>query len=118
MPKNPFVSDRDAFEALGERTVRMLGSYLRALPDEPVERMVPTDVRQRLIALPLPEHGQSPEEILDFLQREIMPWPIATGHKRSYGWVNSGPAPIALLADTVASTMDCGSTASTTRRFS
>ena len=108
MAKHPFVSDRDAFEALGERTVRMLGSYLRALPDEPVDRVVPKDVRQRLIALPLPEHGQSPEAILDFLQREIMPWPIATGHKRSYGWVNSGPAPIALLADAVASTMDCG----------
>ena len=108
MAKHPFVSDRDAFEALGERTVRMLGSYLRALPDEPVDRVVPKDVRQRLIALPLPEHGQSPEEILDFLQREVMPWPIATGHKRSYGWVNSGPAPIALLADAVASTMDCG----------
>jgi len=108
MAKHPFVSDRDAFEALGERTVRMLGTYLRDLPDEPVDRVVPKDVRQRLIALPLPEHGQSPEEILDFLQREIMPWPIATGHKRSYGWVNSGPAPIALLADAVASTMDCG----------
>jgi aromatic-L-amino-acid decarboxylase len=108
MAKHPFVSDRDAFEALGERAVRMLGAYLRDLPDEPVDRVVPKDVRQRLIALPVPEHGQSPEEILDFLQREIMPWPIATGHKRSYGWVNSGPAPIALLADAVASTMDCG----------
>jgi len=70
--------------------------------------VVPIEVRQRLISLPLPERGQSPEEILDFLRREIMPWPIATGHKRSYGWVNSPPAPISLLADAVASTMDCG----------
>ena len=30
---------------------------------------VPKDVRQRLIALPLPERGQAPEEILEFLQR-------------------------------------------------
>ena len=108
MAKHPFVSDREAFDALGKRTVRMLDDYMRALPDEPVDRVVPKDVRERLISLPLPEHGQSPEEILDFLQREVMPWPIATGHKRSYGWVNSGPAPIALLADAVASTMDCG----------
>jgi aromatic-L-amino-acid decarboxylase len=108
MPKHPFASDREAFEALGERTVRMLGAYLRALPEEPVDRVVPKEVRQRLLSLPLPEHGQSPEEILDFLQQEIMPWPIATGHKRSYGWVNSPPAPISLLADAVASTMDCG----------
>ena len=108
MSKHPFTSDRDAFQTLGNRTVQMLDRYMRALPGEPVDRVVPKDVRQRLISLRLPEHGQSPEEILDFLQREVMPWPIATGHKRSYGWVNSGPAPIALLADAVASTMDCG----------
>lgn len=108
MSKHPFTSDREAFQSLGNRTVQMLDRYMRALPGEPVDRTVPTEVRQRLISLPLPEHGQSPEEILEFLQREVMPWPIATGHKRSYGWVNSGPAPIALLADAVASTMDCG----------
>ena len=108
MSKHPFTSDRDAFQTLGNRTVQMLDRYMRALPGEPVDRVVPKDVRQRLISLRLPEHGQSPEQILEFLQREVMPWPIATGHKRSYGWVNSGPAPIALLADAVASTMDCG----------
>jgi glutamate/tyrosine decarboxylase-like PLP-dependent enzyme len=106
--RHPFVLDREAFDTLGAETVKMLGAYLRALPDEPVDRVVPRDVRQRLIALPLPEHGQPPEAILDFLRREIMPWPLATGHRRSYGWVNSPPAPISLLADAVASTMDCG----------
>jgi aromatic-L-amino-acid/L-tryptophan decarboxylase len=105
---HPFAQDRARFDALGARTVEMLGAYLRALPDQPVDRVVPPEVRRRLMSLPLPEQGQSPEGILDFLRREIMPWPIATGHKRSYGWVNSPPAPISLLADTVASTMDCG----------
>lgn len=107
-PSHPFAQDRARFEALGTRTVEMLGAYLRALPDQPVDRVVPQEVRHRLMSLPLPERGQSPEEILDFLRREVMPWPIATGHKRSYGWVNSPPAPISLLADAVASTMDCG----------
>ncbi|WP_119301382.1 pyridoxal phosphate-dependent decarboxylase family protein [Dongia deserti] len=106
--RHPFVLDRERFDALGTETIKMLASYLRALPNEPVDRIVPEEVRQRLISLPLPEYGQSPEEILDFLRREIMPWPIATGHKRSYGWVNSPPAPISLLADAIASTMDCG----------
>ena len=105
---HPFAQDRARFDALGARTVELLSAYLRALPDQPVDRVVPQDVRQRLMSLPLPEQGQSPEEILEFLRREIMPWPIATGHKRSYGWVNSPPAPISLLADAVASTMDCG----------
>jgi glutamate/tyrosine decarboxylase-like PLP-dependent enzyme len=105
---HPFVRDREAFDALGIETVKMLGAYLRALPNEPVDRIVPEEVRRKLVSLPLPEQGQSPAEILEFLRREIMPWPIATGHKRSYGWVNSPPAPISVLADAVASTMDCG----------
>ncbi len=107
-PPHPFAQDRADFDALGIRATAMLGAYLRALPDEPVDRVVPKEARQRLISLPLPEQGQTPEAILDFLRNEIMPWPIATGHKRSYGWVNSPPAPIAILADAVASTMDCG----------
>lgn len=106
--RHPFADDREDFDALSAQTARMLGAYLRALPGEPVDRIVPSDVRQRLMTLPLPEQGQSAGEILAFLQREIMPWPIATGHRRSYGWVNSPPAPIALLADAVASTMNCG----------
>jgi glutamate/tyrosine decarboxylase-like PLP-dependent enzyme len=106
--RHPFVLDRDEFDALGSETARMLGAYLRALPAQPVDRVVPQEVRRRLMSLPLPQRGQTPEEILEFLRRDIMPWPLATGHKRSYGWVNSPPAPISLLADAVASTMDCG----------
>jgi len=82
---HPFVEDRANFDLLGARAVGMLGEYLRSLPAMPVDRVVPGDVRRRLMSLPLPEEGQSPEEILDFLGREIMPWPVAIGHRRSYG---------------------------------
>lgn len=105
---HPFVKDRADFDHLGARAIGMLGEYLRSLPIQPVDRVVPRDVRHRLMSLPLPEAGQAPEEILDFIGREIMPWPIAIGHKRSYGWVNSPPAPISILADAVSSTMNCG----------
>ena len=105
---HPFVEDRAAFEALGARTIAMLGEYLRALPAQPVDRVVPEEVRRRLMSLPLPEQGQAAEDILEFLRREILPWPIAIGHKRSYGWVNSPPAPIAILADAVGVAMNSG----------
>ncbi len=105
---HPFVKDREEFERLGTRTVEMLGEYLRTLPGGPVDRVVPADVRQRLMSLPLPEKGLEPQEMLDFLRREILPWPVPIGHKRSYGWVNSPPAPIAILADAVSTTMNSG----------
>jgi aromatic-L-amino-acid/L-tryptophan decarboxylase len=105
---HPFAQDREEFDRLGARTIEMLGAYLRALPAGPVDRVVPEEVRRRLMSQPLPERGLSPEAMLEFLRREILPWPIAIGHKRSYGWVNSPPAPIAILADAVATTMNCG----------
>ena len=105
---HPFVKDRENFDLLGARTVEMLGEYLRALPAQPVDRVVPTEVRRRLMSLALPAQGQSPEEILEFLRREIMPWPVAIGHRRSFAWVNSPPAPVSILADSVATAMNCG----------
>lgn len=105
---HPFAKDRADFDALGARTIEMLGEYLRALPSQPVDRVVPEAVRRRLMSLPLPEQGLRAEEMLEFLRREILPWPIAIGHKRSYGWVNSPPAPIAILADAVGVTMNSG----------
>ena len=105
---HPFAEDRRDFDRLGARTAAMIGEYLRNLPVQRVDRVVPADVRRRLMSQPLPEKGRSPEEILDFLKKEIMPWPVAIGHKRSYAWVNSPPAPISLLADSVAHTMNSG----------
>jgi aromatic-L-amino-acid decarboxylase len=105
---HPFVKDRADFDRLGARTIEMLGDYLRALPAEPVDRVVPEAIRRRLMALPMPEQGLAPDEMIEFLRREILPWPIAIGHRRSYGWVNSPPAPISILADAVATTMNCG----------
>ena len=105
---HPFVNDREEFDRLGARAVRMLGDYLRNLPGQAVDREVPAETRRRLMSLPMPERGQAAGEILDFLEREIMPWPVAIGHRRSFAWVNSPPAPIAVLADSVASAMNCG----------
>jgi glutamate/tyrosine decarboxylase-like PLP-dependent enzyme len=105
---HPFTRDREDFDRLGARTVEMLGDYLRALPAQPVDRVVPEEVRRRLMSLPMPEQGQPPEEILEFLRREVLPWPNPVGHRRSYGWVNSPPAPISIFADAVATTMNAG----------
>jgi len=105
---HPFAEDRKDFDRLGARTAAMIGEYLRNLPAQPVDRVMPPEVRHRLMSQPLPEKGRTPEDILDFLKDEVMPWPVAIGHKRSYAWVNSPPAPISLLADSVANTMNSG----------
>jgi glutamate/tyrosine decarboxylase-like PLP-dependent enzyme len=48
------------------------------------------------------------EDILSFLEDKVMPWSMPTNHARSYGWVNTSPAPISILSDALATTLNNG----------
>ncbi len=106
---SPFSQDRDDFQRLGKRTIASLSDFLNDLPTAPVDRAVPPqELQHYLSTLPLPRDGMSADAILDFFETNILPWPMPIGHKRSYGWINSPPAPIAVLADTVSSAVNMG----------
>ncbi len=106
---HPHRRDAGAFRQLGATAIDLAARHLETLEDLPVERLVPQDVRARLLEQPLPEQGMSAEAILDLLARDVLPWPLPTGHRRSVGWIDSPPAPIGILADTVATAMNCTS---------
>ncbi len=101
-----FSDDRAEFARLGKRTMDSLADYLTRLPDEVVDRVVPDDERAYLSNLDFPDQGMSADDIVTFMEQHIMPWPQPTGHQRSYGWVNSPPMPVSILADGVAQTMN------------
>ena len=101
-----FSDDRADFARLGKRTMDVLAGYLNSLPDDVVDRVVPDDERAFLSNLQFPDQGMSADDIVTFMEQHIMPWPQPTGHQRSYGWVNSPPMPVSILADGVAQTMN------------
>ena len=98
--------DRATFEALGARTIALAADHLETIEDRPVNRALPLELRRRLLGLELAEEGQDPRAIIDFVGATILPWPMGNGHPRFYAWVNSPPAPIAVLADALAMTMN------------
>jgi len=101
-----FSDDRADFARLGKRTIDALSNYLSDLPDEAVERVVPDAQRRFLSTLEMPSRGMSADDIITFMEQQILPWPQATGHQRSFGWVNSPPMPVSVLAESVAQTMN------------
>ncbi len=101
-----FSADRADFARLGRRTTDLLADYMAALPDEGVDRVVPQAERAFLSTLDFPRHGMSADNIISFMAEHIMPWPQPTGHQRSYGWVNSPPMPVSVLAESVAQSMN------------
>lgn len=105
-PRDLLVGDRADFAELGTRLMRVLGDYLNDLPTQDVDRVIPPEERHLLSTLPLPEDGMHPDEIFQFLEQHVLPWPQPTGHARSYAWINSPPMPVAILAETVTQTMN------------
>jgi hypothetical protein len=101
-----FSADREDFAQWGRRTTKLLADYLNELPEGAPEHPIPPEQRQLLSSLPLPNQGMGGDEIISFLEKNVLPWPQPTGHQRSYGWVNSPPMPISIIAESVTQTMN------------
>ena len=106
------LRDKKDFRRLAARAVEIAADHLETLDRRPVDRPIPPRERRLLIDQALPEEGLSADRILDFLRDHVAPWPLPTGHRRSYGWINSPPAPIGILADTISTTINATRTGS------
>ena len=107
--KSPHIDDRANFSTLVKRTGDIMAKHLTERPSMPVENSVPPKaIQSELANLTLPVNGISGDDILSLLEDKVMPWSMPTNHARSYGWVNSSPAPIAILSDALATTLNNG----------
>jgi glutamate/tyrosine decarboxylase-like PLP-dependent enzyme len=109
----PGPTDRDPLELssaelrrLGHQLVDAVADYLDGLPARPVFRRMTPDQRSRILERALPEAGLLPVEIVEFLWQAVAPFPMGNGHPRFFGWVNSAPAPLAVLTELVAAAMN------------
>ncbi|MBW2716565.1 MAG: amino acid decarboxylase [Deltaproteobacteria bacterium] len=106
---SPHVEDRQNFSRLLSRTSDIMVKHLIERPSMPVEGPSPPEALQRELSnLPLPAEGLAADDILSLLEDKVMPWSMATNHARSYGWVNTSPAPISILSDALATTLNNG----------
>lgn len=108
MARTALSDDRDDFRRLGHRTIDRLAAFLNGVDAGPVDIPVPEDQRRKLANLALPEDGQSADEIIDFIASEIVPYRLCTAHRRSYGWINSPPSSVGILANTAANAINSG----------
>src|SRR5690349_515934 len=96
--------DSEAFRHLGYRIVDLAADYLATVRSRPVfHPMSPAD-RQTLLDQALPQEESDPTSIVDFFQAHVLPYPMGNGHPRFFGWVNSPPAYLGILADLLSAT--------------
>ena len=89
----------DEFRRLGYRAVDLAAEHLAKVP-------MKAEDRERLMELPLPNLPVAPDRLLDFIEREILAYPMGNGHPRFFGWVNSPPAMLAVLTEVLAAAMN------------
>ncbi len=106
MTDSNLALDPETFRQLGYRAVDMAADHLTGIRDRPVYRPMTPDQRAELLDQPLPREGQSPADILDRFAETVLPFPMGNGHPRFFGWVNSPPAHLSVIAELLAAAMD------------
>src|SRR5262249_21728823 len=72
----------------------------------PVFRPVPAEESGAAFVSVPPETGASVDEVWHELGRRVLPFPFGNGHPCFFGWVNSPPAVVSVLASAIAAAMN------------
>jgi glutamate/tyrosine decarboxylase-like PLP-dependent enzyme len=96
----------EQFRALGYRAIDMLAEQLAAAPNALCRHTPPQELRRSLMSQPLPEIGQPPEELLELVASQVLPYPMGNASPRFFAWVNSPAAPLGVLAELLAAGMN------------
>jgi glutamate/tyrosine decarboxylase-like PLP-dependent enzyme len=91
---------------LVQRAADLASAYLASLDERPVAPPVdPAGLRRRLGG-PLPERGEDPARVLEWLAEAVEPGIVASAGPRYFGFVMGGSQPAALAADILTSAWD------------
>ncbi len=102
-------SDWEAFRAIGHSIFDDMVDYLRDVRDRPAWQSPSSSARVALSA-PVPRHGRDLVDVYADFKRNILPYPTGNIHPRFWGWVMGNGSAAGLLADMLASTMNCNVT--------
>jgi glutamate/tyrosine decarboxylase-like PLP-dependent enzyme len=93
-------------DALLRRTTELATAYLAGVDERPVALPIGPDVLRERLGGPLPERGEEPRAVVEWLARAADPGLVASSGPRYFGFVMGGAQPAALAADWLTSTWD------------
>jgi hypothetical protein len=105
-PPLPLTIDPEAFRRLAHAAADLVADHLAGIRTRPVFAPMTPAERAALLERPLPDRGIEPDALLALAGREVLTHPMGNGHPRFFGWVNSPPAPIGILAEFLAAALD------------
>jgi glutamate/tyrosine decarboxylase-like PLP-dependent enzyme len=98
--------DADEFRRLGHLAVELAADHMFEMRERPVFTPMSSGERLAILHVPLPDSGLAPQRVLDFVRDRVMPHPMGNGHPRFFGWANSPPSSLGVLAELLAAAMN------------
>ena len=95
----------DAMRQLGHQMIDDLFDYWENIREEKIWKPIPTEVKE-FLDQPIPEVGQSPEEVYQEFRQFIFPYNKGNVHPRFFAWIQGTGTPLGVLADLLASGMN------------
>lgn len=95
----------DAMRQLGHQMIDDLFDYWQNIREEKIWKPIPAEVKE-FLDQPIPEKGQSPEEVYRDFKQNIFPYNKGNVHPRFFAWIQGTGTPIGVLADLLASGMN------------
>ena len=74
----------------------------RAVHQVPARPPEPPEQGRLILEQALPETGADPDDIVDFMTGQILPYAFGNDHPRFFGWIVGPAAPIGALAEFMA----------------
>ena len=97
--------DWEAMRTLGHQMVDDLIDYWAGIREQKIWRPIPDEVKQ-VFDLPIPEQGQSPEEVYREFKEYIFPYNKGNVHPRFFAWIQGTGTPMGTFGDLLASGMN------------
>ncbi|KXS12325.1 PLP-dependent transferase [Gonapodya prolifera JEL478] len=101
------------FRALGYQAVDIVTRHLQGLQSRAdgevslTRKAVPDELKHKLMMADLPDEPVGDTSaLLAAFERDVVGYPMGNGSAKFFGWVNSPPAPVGILADFLASGMN------------
>ncbi|HKY34070.1 MAG TPA: aminotransferase class I/II-fold pyridoxal phosphate-dependent enzyme [Candidatus Polarisedimenticolia bacterium] len=98
--------DPAEFRDVGHSLVDRLAAYLEGIGERPLFPGADPDELERLFDEPVPRHGTPLAQVVEELERKLLPYCTHVGHPGYFGLITPSPAPAGILGDLMASALN------------
>ena len=98
--------DAKEFREVGHQVVDLLSDYFGRIEEKRVFPDVEPKVVNRLFAEPLPQNASSSQQVLEELEKKLLPYCTHVGHPGYMGLITPSPNPVGVIADFICSALN------------